>query len=135
MAAVYFPKPGKVVYASSSGLKLDGQTDQTAGVQAILDSFGSANKPMRFVLDGNIMLDTIYLWGHQHFDQVAGTLITKKPYPGNSGLMCITNKHWTLGTNGTGIDANIVTTGLNIDGNRRNGGSGAAFPNGGAPYV
>lgn len=136
MGATYICPPSRVVYASSAGIVLDGATNQTTQVQAILDRFGSAGTPLRFVVDGPLLLDSIYLYSQQHLDGVGNALITKKPYPGNSGRPLIMNKHPVLGTTTIGgTDANITITNLQFDGNRRNGGSGAAFPNGGAPWA
>lgn len=46
------PQSPGIVYASVAGCKADGATDNTATVQAILDDFGSAGRPLEFVFDG-----------------------------------------------------------------------------------
>lgn len=132
--------PPNIVYASSSGIILDGVTDQTSRVQAILDTAGAAGTPLRFVLDGPLFLaGTLYLWSDQHFDGAgsANSTITKGGYAVTNSLPVISNKHWMLGTvanNGGQTDVRIKISNLYIDGNRRGGSAGQPYPNGGSPW-
>ena len=125
-----------VVYASKiSGIHLDGSTDDTSAIQAVLDTAGGT-KPLRLVMDGISAINTLYVYTGQHIDGIPGLGgFRKLPNPSSNGLMAITNKHWVLGTTTPGgSDNHITLTNLYIDGNRRNGGGGPVFPNGGFPY-
>ena len=127
-----------VVYASSiSGIHLDGSTDDTSAIQTVLNSHGTAGTPLRLVMDGISAINTLYVYTGQHIDGIAGLGgFTKLPYPSSNGQVAITNKHWFTGNNTLyGTDKYITLTNLYIDGNRRNGACGAAYPNSGYPEV
>ena len=127
-----------VVYASSiSGIHLNGSTDDTAIIQAVLDAHGEAGTPLRLVMDGMSAVNTLYLWSNQWLDGLAGLGgLRKLPNPASNGLPLVTNKHWVAGTTTPGgTDQYITVSNVYLDGNRRNGGGGPAFPNGTAPYL
>lgn len=135
--AVYVPRQTTAIrYASLSGVKADGTTDNTALVQAILDAYGAAGSPLEFVFDqrGVPVFDgTLYLWSNQTLRGIGGASIRKAGYPASNGWALVSNKHPTV-TGTAPADASIAIRDLYLDGNRRGGANGV--PGGGStPFL
>jgi hypothetical protein len=122
--ALYDRTSGEVVCASRAGMVLDGATDNAPAVQAILDLYGAAGKPLEFVVDGPMVCNTIYLWSRQLLRGTGHAQLIKLPFP-NNGLPLLMNKHWTT-TGTTPVENYVTVRDLYIDGNRRNGGCGVS---------
>lgn len=131
---------GRIVWASAAGIVLDANpamnlcTDNTAALQALLDSYGASGQPWTLVMDGLAGVDSLNIWPNTTIEGYAGggflrignsTLVNgvaAGPRPGTLQGGVLNNKHQTLGPSGP-LDSNIVLRGLYIDANRRNGGS------------
>jgi hypothetical protein len=118
-----------VKYAGQSGCKPDGTTDNTAAVQAVLDSHGSAGTPLEFVFDqaGTYLISgSLQLWSNQTLRGLGYPTLKKAGHATSDSKPIVTNKHWVAYGGGSQVDQFIRIEGLRLDGNQRGGAYGAS---------